>query len=169
MKKEMLSRRHILFSILFISWGCGTTQTAVEKEMLASEVREAVAEGSFRFEATHVYPTGFRSLYLSPHYDVTVTADTVKAHLPYYGRAYHAPLDPREGGFQFSSTDFTYRYAAGRRSGSWEARITILDQDRPITLIFDIWENGSSHLVVNDFNRQSISFQGDSRGLDAQK
>jgi hypothetical protein len=30
-----------------------------------------------------------------------------------------------------------------------------------VTFSFDIWENGSARLVVNDFNRQVISFQGD--------
>lgn len=85
----------------------------------------------------------------------------MKAYLPYYGRAYRAPMDPREGGFQFTSTDFTYRYAPGKKRGSWIAKITILDLDRPVTFNFDIWENGTSRLMVSDFNRQPISFQGD--------
>ncbi|HHT35183.1 MAG TPA: DUF4251 domain-containing protein [Bacteroidales bacterium] len=159
--KTMLSYGFGLFSFLFILWGCGSTQTAAEKEMLALEVREAVEQPSFRFNATYAYPTGYQPVYLSPYYDVEVTSDTVKAYLPYYGRAYRAPVDPREGGFQFTSTDFTYRYRPGKSDGNWIAHITILDMDRPVTFRFDIWENGSSRLMVNDFNRQPISFQGD--------
>ncbi|MDK2851891.1 MAG: hypothetical protein PWQ38_156 [Proteiniphilum sp.] len=158
-------RRFLFYGLtLFLlgtHWGCGSTQTAAEKERLASEVREALEQSSFRFEATYAYPTGYRSIYLSSDYDVTVSPDTVKAYLPYYGRAYRAPMDPREGGFQFTSTDFTYRYGPGNRKGGWMVHITIFDLDRPVTFSFDIWENGSARLVVNDFNRQVISFQGD--------
>ena len=161
--KRKLSYALSLFLLLLMFWGCGSSQTAAEKERLALEVQEAVEQSSFRFEATYAYPTGYQSVYLSPYYDVTVSPDTVKAYLPYYGRAYRAPMDPREGGFQFASTDFTYSYGPGSRRGSWMAHITILDLARPVTFSFDIWENGSSRLVVNDFNRQSISFQGDFR------
>lgn len=157
----MLSYRFSLILLLLTFWGCGSSLTVAEKEKMAMEVQEAVEQSSFLFEATYAYPTGYKPVYLSPYYDVTVSPDTVKAYLPYYGRAYRAPMDPREGGFQFTSTDFTYRYAPGEKRGSWMAKITILDLDRPVTFSFEIWENGTSRLLVNDFNRQSISFQGD--------
>lgn len=152
-----------LFSFLLILLSCGSAQTVAEKEALASEIRDAVENSAFIFAATYAYPSGYRSVYLSPYYDVKVTPDTVKVYLPYYGRAYRAPMDPREGGFQFTSTDFTYRYGPGSRKGNWIALITIHDLDRPVTFSFDIWENGSSSLVVNDVNRQSISFRGNVR------
>ena len=86
-------------SIFLLLWGCGSTQTAAEKEMFALALRKSLEEPYFRFEATHVYPMGFRPIYLSPYYDVEVSADTLKVYLPYYGRAYRAPMDPQEGGF----------------------------------------------------------------------
>lgn len=161
MMKKMSTCGYGLILLILTVWGCGSSLTVAEKERLAMEVQEAVEQSSFRFDAAYAYPTGFQPVYLSPYYDVTVSPDTVKAYLPYYGRAYRAPMDPREGGFQFTSTDFTYRYAPGKKRGSWIAKITILDLDRPVTFSFDIWENGTSRLLVNDFNRQSISFQGD--------
>lgn len=125
------------------------------------ELRESLAQPSFRFEANYVYPVGFRPIYLSPRYDVEVSSDTLKVFLPYFGRAYRAPMDPREGGFNITSTNFTYRYGPGNRPGNWFAHISIEDLDRPVTLSFDIWENGSTNLIVHDFNRQTISFRGD--------
>lgn len=169
MMKKMLSYQFSLILLMFTFWGCGSSLTVAEKERLAMEVQEAVERSSFRFEATYAYPTSYQPVYLSPYYDVTVSPDTVKAYLPYYGRAYRAPMDPREGGFQFTSTDFTYRYAPGNKRGSWIAKITILDLDRPVTFSFDIWENGTSRLMVSDFNRQPISFQGDLSITDKQK
>lgn len=70
-------------------------------------------------------------------------------------------MDPREGGYNFTSTEFQYRYQPGKRKGNWIAEITILDLDRAVSFNFDIWESGSARLVVTDMNRQPISFQGD--------
>lgn len=160
MKKLLFCTFAVLVSLLLLQ-ACGTTQSATEKEKQAAVMREAVESSDFTFKATYAYPTGYNAMYLSPYYDVIVSPDTVSAYLPYYGRAYHAPIDPREGGFRFTSTEFQYRVMPGKRKGNWIAEIAFLDLDRSVSFSFDIWENGSTRLVVNDMNRQPISFQGD--------
>ena len=70
-------RRLALFEIAvllsgFILYACGSTLTAVEKEKLATDVRNAVEVPDFTFKATYAYPTGYKSIYLSPYYDVKV-------------------------------------------------------------------------------------------------
>ena len=159
MKKFALYGIGLFFSALLLQ-ACGTTRSAAEKEQIAADIRHAVERCDFIFEATYAYPTGYRSVYLSPYYNVKVSPDTVKAYLPYYGRAYRAPMDPREGGFNFTSTDFDYKLIPVNRKGNWQTEVTILDLDRPVTFRFDIWENGTARLDVNDMNRQAISFQG---------
>ncbi|MDD4777389.1 MAG: DUF4251 domain-containing protein [Fermentimonas sp.] len=148
-----------LFTIIFLS-ACGSTQTAAERAQLAAEIEDAVEMSDFTFEATYAYPTGFKSIYLSPYYEVKVSADTVKAYLPYYGRAYTAPIDPREGGYNFTSTDFVYEVISGKRAGNWLVNIIINDLDRQVVFNFDIYENGTGRLSVNDVNRQAISYHG---------
>lgn len=140
---------------------CGGTQTVVEKEKQAADVRNAVEIPDFTFKATYAHPTGYKSIYLSPYYDVKVSPDTVIAYLPFYGRAYRAPMNPSEGGYRFTSTDFEYRANEGKKKGSWDVEITLLDLNRPVTFRFDIWENGTARLSVTDVDRQPISFQGD--------
>lgn len=159
MKKFALYGIGLFFSALLLQ-ACGTTRSAAEKEQMAVEIRQAVERSDFIFEATYAYPTGYRSVYLSPHYHVKVSPDTVKAYLPYYGRAYRAPMNPREGGFNFTSTNFDYKLIPGNKKGNWQSEVTIRDLDRPVTFRFDIWENGTARLDVNDMNRQAISFQG---------
>ncbi|MEL7598606.1 MAG: DUF4251 domain-containing protein [Proteiniphilum sp.] len=159
MKKFALYGIGLFFSALLLQ-ACGTTRSAAEKEQIAADIRHAVERCDFIFEATYAYPTGYRSVYLSPYYNVKVSPDTVKAYLPYYGRAYRAPMDPREGGFNFTSTDFDYKLIPVKGKGNWQTEVTILDLDRPVTFRFDIWENGTARLDVNDMNRQAISFQG---------
>ena len=41
-------------------------------------------------------------------YDLRITADSVVAYLPYYGRSYSAPLGRDESGYKFTAKDFTY-------------------------------------------------------------
>ena len=159
MKKFALYGIGLFFSALLLQ-ACGTTRSAAEKEQIAADIRHAVERCDFIFEATYAYPTGYRSVYLSPYYNVKVSPDTVKVYLPYYGRAYRAPMDPREGGFNFTSTDFEYKLIPVKGKGNWQTEVTILDLDRPVTFSFDIWENGTARLDVNDMNRQAISFQG---------
>ena len=159
MKKTMFQGVVLIFAMVLL-YSCGSTRTAAEKEKLATDIERAVEAPNFTFKATYAYPTGYRSIYLSPYYDVRVVPDTVTAYLPYYGRAYSAPMDPREGGYRFTSTDFEYRVAPTKRKGNWEAVITMNDLDRPVTFRFDIWENGTGRLDVTDMNRQPISFQG---------
>ena len=145
---------------IFILQACGSAHGRRKTE---AGRRYCTSSGNtdFTFKARHAYPTGYRSVYLSPYYDVKVSPDTVEAYLPYYGRAYRAPMDPREGGYRFTSTDFEYQTNPGSRDGNWEAVITINDLDRAVTFRFDIWDNGTARLDVTDTDRQQISFQGE--------
>lgn len=160
MEKRIVKGASLFFLFLLLT-ACGGTRTAVQKEKLSADIAQAVEMPDFTFKATYAYPTGFRSLYLSPFYDVRVTTDTIEAYLPYYGRAYTASINSREGGYRFTSTRFEYQVNAGKKKGNWEAVVTLHDLDRPVTFRFDIWGNGTARLHVTDVNRQSISFQGD--------
>ncbi|PLB85882.1 hypothetical protein C0T31_08545 [Dysgonamonadaceae bacterium] len=148
----------ILFTGFLAS--CGSAQNAAQKEAAATKIRQQIQDFDFTFNATYAYPMGYKSIYLSPYYTVKVSQDTVKAYLPYYGRAYVAPTDPSRGGINFTSTKFDYRVKEGKKDGNWRVEIKTKDTDREILLNFDIWDNGSAKLDVTDPNRQPISFQG---------
>lgn len=148
----------ILFAGFLAS--CGSAQNAAQKEAAAAKIRQQIQDFDFTFNATYAYPMGYKSIYLSPYYTVKVSQDTVKAYLPYYGRAYVAPMDPSRGGINFTSTKFDYRVKEGKKDGNWQVEIKTKDTDREILLNFDIWDNGSAKLDVTDPNRQPISFQG---------
>ena len=149
----------LLVSLLLFQ-GCGTSRSAAEKEQLAAEIANAVNTSSFVFKATYAHPTGFSSRHLSPYYEVDVSPDTVDVYLPYFGRAYKAPMSPNEGGYRFTSVDFDYIVEPGGRSGNWNVIIKFNDLDRSVSFNFDIWENETARLSVMDTNRQGISFQG---------
>lgn len=152
----------LLIMILGISqFSCGTTQTSVVKNEKRLILNEQIKHFNFKFNANYAYPQSYQSVYLSSDYDVKVSPDTVQAYLPYYGRAYTAPMDPSEGGIKFVSTNFDYEIEEGKKKGNWLITIRTQDTRRPYVLYFDLWDSGAAHLNVHDRDRQAISFQGD--------
>lgn len=158
MKNTVIRILFLVISVVLLS--CGSTQTAAEKANVASFVKKSVETFHFTFNAEHVYPTGFKSMYLSPYYDIKVSPDTVQSHLPYFGKAYRAPIHSDDNGIKFVSTDFDYQISPGKKEGNWLVTIKINDLRSEVFLHFDIWENGNVYLQVRDVDRDPISFRG---------
>ena len=158
MKKELLP---IFFALvtLFVT-ACATQQTVAEREAVATEIKQAVELSDFYFFPRSAHPVGFRSVQLTPHFEVNVSPDTVRVNMPFFGRAFRAPMHPTDAGYHFTSTEFDYRVEPGRRNGNWLVQIVFRDLDRRVVFDFDIWEGGSARLNITDVDRQSISFQG---------
>ncbi|MDP4276218.1 MAG: DUF4251 domain-containing protein [Bacteroidota bacterium] len=140
--------------------GCGTVKTAAEKEQKALRLKEKVESSHFTFVAQSVNPMSFRTIQLTSYYDLKITKDTIRVYLPYFGRAYTAPMDPTQGGFNFMSTDFDYKMVNGKKPGNWQVTIKTHDPLHSITFYLDIWDSGMATLTINDPDRQTISFNG---------
>ncbi|WP_316832607.1 DUF4251 domain-containing protein [Pedobacter aquatilis] len=93
-------------------------------------------------------------------YDLRVTADSVVAYLPYYGRSFSAPYNPSEGGIKFKSKDFSYTESKNKK-GTYTINIRTKDlKTENYQLVLNISENGYSTLMVNSNNKQPINFNG---------
>jgi hypothetical protein len=157
-KRKSILRFLLLTSSLLIS--CSTTQTAVEKAQKALRIEQKIQSSHFTFKAEYAHPISFQPIFLTTPYDLKVSKDTVQAYLPYFGRAYVAPMDPAQGGIEFTCTQFDYNVIKGKHHGNWIVTIKTSLPDRSLSLNINIWENGSARLTVEDPNRQSISFEG---------
>src|SRR5450432_3576138 len=62
----------------------------------------------FLFVAQSVTPLRGQFRNLTSSYDVSISKDTMVCYLPYFGRAYSAPIDPSKGALNFTSTNFSY-------------------------------------------------------------
>ena len=151
----------IIITLSALLYNCGTSKSATEKADAAKLLDNHIENADFKFIAKHAYPQGYQSIHLTSLYSVKVTPDTVKAYLPYFGRAYRAPMNSNEGGIKFESTNFESKVLMGKRPGEWHVTINTKDTPSPITLNFHLWNNGTGHLNVTNQDRQSISFQGD--------
>lgn len=125
----------------------------------AAEIKQMVNARNFVFKAQFALPMGGSSFQLTSDYDVKVSKDTVICFLPYYGRAYSAPINPSEGGIKFTSKDFQYN-VTNKRKGGWDIVIKPRDVRDIQQLTFYISESGYGSLQVTDNNRQPISFNG---------
>ncbi|RDC54987.1 DUF4251 domain-containing protein [Pedobacter chinensis] len=105
--------------------------------------------------------TGGGSINLNgSQYDFRVTKDSVVAFLPYFGRAFNAPLNPNEGGIKFTSKDFTYNESVNKK-GAYTVQINTKDIKREnYRLTLNVSVNGYATLVASGNNKQPITFNG---------
>jgi len=149
----------IFLGIVFLMTLVVHTATAQKQPSAkAIAVKNAVDSQRYIFHAENVLPLRGSQRFLTSGYDVTVTKDSVISYLPYFGRAYSAPLN-NEGGIQFTSTNFTYA-ATTRKKGGWEITISTKDAGDVRQLLLTIFENGTASLNVTSNNRDPISFSG---------
>lgn len=149
--------------LLLLTLGAGlSAQTTKEKakQAKANKVKELISNHNYVFQAQTVFPMSGRTRQIAGEgYDVTVSKDTVNSYLPYFGRAYSAPIDPSKGGIQFISKDFEYNEAPGKKGG-WDITIKPKDIQDVQQLFLSVSEDGYASLQVTSTNRQPISFNG---------
>jgi hypothetical protein len=143
---------------------CGSLQaqsTKAQKDSLkTAHISHLIDTAYFRFKAEWALPLGGHNRYLtSDYYDLTVSKDTITAYLPYFGRAYVAPMDPSQNGIQFTAKNFTYT-TAPRKKGGWDISMKFKDAGDVQQMQLTVTQDGSASLTVTSVNRQSISFNG---------
>ncbi len=162
MKSNFLSLKALLiiFTSLFIFSNCSSTKkpSSYQGDLSASDIKDMVDSHRFTFVAESVNPNRGRFRTLTSRYDVRVSSDSLVSYLPYFGRAYTAPIDPSEGGIHFTSTDFSYD-VTNNGSDKWNLLIKPKSQDVR-QLNFTIFGNGSATLSVTSNSREPISFNG---------
>ena len=92
-------------------------------------------------------------------FTLEITRDKIVSDLPYYGRAYVAPMDPTTNVLDFSSGKFTYTLTPRKKDG-WIVLIKPEDNQDIQQLQLTIGSNGYSSLQVLFSNRDPIIFNG---------
>jgi hypothetical protein len=137
--------------------GIGWTQQ--QKKDRKAEIKKMIESQNYVFKAQTALPTAGAIRQLTSDFDLRVSKDTIVSDLPYFGRAYTAPLNPSEGPLEFTTTKFQYTMSNNKKGG-WNVTIAPKDVTDPRELIMTIFDNGSASVVVNSNNRQPISFNG---------
>jgi len=133
-----------------------------KKQDKLNAVKKMVNNQNYVFIAERANPLGWRTINLNYDYSVVVSKDSVDCYLPYFGRAYVAPMnpnDPKETGIVFKSKNFDYDNVKTKR-GIWEITVVPHDVKETRKFVLSISESGYGTLSVTSENRQSISFDG---------
>lgn len=122
-----------------------------------SSVEDMVQAKDFLFKAQTALPTGGSTRQLTSDFDITLNGDSLVSVLPYFGRAFVAPMT-NENPLRFTSTDFDY--GVKKKKNRWEVTIRPKDQREVRQLYLVVGEDGYGNLQVISNNRQPISYYG---------
>ena len=159
MKINITFKTAFLLAITAIALFPQTGLAQNKKEKKAAAIKSMVEAQNYVFKAQTALPTSGSTRQLTTDFDLRVSKDTIISDLPYFGRAYTAPLNPAEGPLRFTSTNFQYT-STPKKKGGWDIVITPRDLQDPRQLTISIFDNGSASVVVTSYNRQPISFNG---------
>lgn len=130
-----------------------------KKEQKQADIQKLIQSKNFVFVAQYASPLGGRQINLTSIYDVKLSADTIVSELPYYGRAFVAPINPADGGINFTSTNFTYT-VNDKKKGGWEITVLPKDTHDARQMFLTVSAEGYASLQVTSNNRQPIGFTG---------
>ncbi|TDH29108.1 DUF4251 domain-containing protein [Segetibacter sp. 3557_3] len=153
---------YMLFAAMLTVAACGVARDSSKTNNDSSRrtnIEQLINARDFRFNVQTATPTGGRVIQLTSQYDLRISRDTIQSDLPFFGRAFSAPVDPTRGGFRFTSTKFEYTVQP-KRKGGWDILIRPQDAQDVRQLSLSVTSSGYGTLQVTSNNRQGISYYG---------
>ena len=144
------------FLLLFIS-SCSFLKTSPEtKKMISTKVESK----DFTVGVNLANPLRMKPVSLTSDYTLRIKNDSAFAYLPYYGVAQIAPFSG-EGGIKFAEPMIDYKMSSNKKSTGWDIQFQLKSELVLYTVSMNIYDNGSSIIPVNSFNRDVINFNGE--------
>lgn len=161
---KIIFKMHIhkinIFKAFFFMLSVFILNTSVKaQDDKAVAIKSAIESRSYIFKPQFVTPLGGRSRIVTSEYDMWVSKDSVKTYLPYFGRAYTAPIGGSGGGIMITSTEFDYSIKENK-NGGWNILIKPKDTKDVRQLFLNVGHEGNASLHVTSNNRQAITFSG---------
>ena len=146
---------------LFFQINISNAQTSREEKEVKKEatVKAMVEAKHFSFVAQDAIPSGMRTRQLTPDYYLKISKDTIESYLPYFGRAFSAPIDNNNTGIEFKATEFKYN-AVEAKKGGWNITIDLNKAGDTRQMFLYVSKAGYANLNVISNNKESISFNG---------
>lgn len=150
--------------LVVILTGCQSSKPlSPEKQARAAALSHKIENFDFVFVPRNIKPMQGRTLDLTGGYYLDLSPVAVKAYLPYIGRAYVIPTNPRSIGVDFTTSKFEYTNIE-KKNGLYEIKITPQDlmnqEDKGMVLYLTVGDNGYGTLSIQFTNRQGVSYYG---------
>jgi hypothetical protein len=154
-----MSTVNIMKSLFFLVALAAVIPVCAQSTDKTAAIQSLVESKNYVFRAQMALPQAGQARNLTSIYDVKISTNSIVSDLPYFGRAY-APVDPNEGGIQFTSKDFTYT-SKPKKKGGWEIAIKPNDIKADVKQMWlTITTDGYATLRVICNNRNPITFNG---------
>lgn len=153
--KGLLSLTSIVLALIVVSCSAPSEVQSTG----SSDVKTLLEGKHYVFQAQMAQPSRGTSRQLTSGYDLRVSGDTLIAQLPYFGRAYQAPVDLRGGGIDINTTDYSYSIAP-KRKGRWNITFDPKGKGDVRSMNLSVSEDGYASLQVLSNNREPITFTG---------
>lgn len=147
-----------LQGLLWLGVLLATTATLHAQVSGEAALEKMLSGKDFVFKAQTALPLRGGSRHLTTDYDLRLSGDSLISYLPYFGRAYTAPMASDENGLQFTSTDFSY--TVHKKKKGWDVTILPRDTREVREMFLSITTSGYGRLQVSSNNRDGISFNG---------
>jgi hypothetical protein len=127
-----------------------------------STIKTIIDAKHYVFEPVSTITGGGRSRQLTPGYYLEIYGDTAKIYLPYYGKAYSAPMNPSDVGYDFTSTKMEYAIKEGKKN-SYVISVKVKDKINNPEFNLTVYDDGTAYLRAMSTDRQSTSYNGSVR------
>lgn len=144
--------------VLIFTSACSSLKTTSEK---AVEITNKIENKDFTVRFNYANPIRMQQIALTSEYTLTIKGDSAIAFLPYYGVAHVAPFNSSEGGIKFASNMLNYSKSLNKKADGWDIRFKINSSAYHYNLFLSVYQNGSSTLQINSYERDPISFYGE--------
>lgn len=146
-------------SIVMVMCLAGLVSFQSNAQDSTKNIKAMLDSKTFTFQPTNMNPSVGRTRTLDYGYSLQVKGDSVMAYLPYFGRAYSAPINSNDAGINFTSTNFSYVVSNAKKKGY---TVVIATKDRTYNTTFTLtaFDNGTAYLQVISSDKQQISYNG---------
>jgi hypothetical protein len=155
--RSLIHRSFLILGVAYSLAGCVASKDNL-RNTNTMNIKSQLDNKSWAFVAQSALPMAGRTIQLNGYNELVVKNDSMQSYLPYFGRAYSAPMSPSEGGYNFSALIKTY--AISDHKNGYDVVLSPQDRSNGEKFNLSVFDNGTAMLTVSNNNRQPISFNG---------
>lgn len=148
-----------LVGILFFVASCSSTRNPQSKADKYAWIDQQINSGKFKIEVDQAHPLSGSVINLTSIYTLEVRNDSVLSWLPYFGRAYVAPMDPTKSALQFSILYTNYKKVYSLKRG-YTITFNARTSEDNFRFLVEIGSEGYSSIGVTSDKKSYIRFTG---------
>lgn len=138
---------------------CIVLVQAKAQDSAKAGIESVLQSKHYIFEPTNMTSSKGRMRHLTPGYFIKLNGDSLSVYLPYVGRAYSAPMGSSETGYDFTTTDFTYEVAPGKKK-SYNVSIKTKGKMYNSEFSLSVYDDGTTYVRAVSTDRDAVSYNG---------